>query len=181
MKKLFFLLIILCFLITGCGKTQETLTDSKSNLSQEEQKKKNIYDEALSLAYDGDFYGAIQRLNELSESYLDSKELITLLKKDIDSSFIGTWHCGRVHSCNDMDITLKIYPVYRYGEIELYFERDMKSSTGTGSSNITGTIDIPTSNSITVSKLKSAQWTVSEDTLKEVFTGDGNKTNTYSK
>lgn len=181
MKKLLLVLIVFCFLVTGCGKTQETLIDSESNLSEEEQKKSNIYDEALDLAYDGDFYGAIQKLNELSESYLDSEELITLFEKDVDSSFVGTWYCSRAHSCNDMDITLKIYSVYRYGELKLYFERDMKSPTDTGSSNITGTIDIPTSDTITVYNLNSAKWTVSGDSLKEVFIGDGNKTNTYSK
>ncbi len=121
MKKLFYLLVMLCFLVTGCGKTQEK-----------------------------------------------------------DSLFIGTWHCGRVNSCNDMDITLKIYPVYRYGEIELYFERDMKSPTGIGSSNITGTIDIPTSTSTTVYDLN-AKWSISGNTLIEVFTGNGNKTNIYSR
>ena len=119
MKKLLYLLVMLCFLVTGCGKTQEK-----------------------------------------------------------DSLFIGTWHCGRVNSCNDMDITLKIYPVYRYGEIELYFERDMKSPTGIGSSNITGTIDIPTSTSTTVYDLN-AKWSISGNTLIEVFTGNGNKTNIY--
>ena len=181
MKKIFYILVILCFLVTGCGKTQETLMDSESNLLEEEQKKQSIYDEALDLAYDGDFYGAIKKLNELSEPYLDSVELITLLENDIDSSFIGTWHCARVNSCNDMDITLKIYPVYRYKEIQLYFERDMKSPTGIGSSNITGIIDIPTSTSATVYDLNSAKWSVSGNTLKEVFTGDGNKTNIYSK
>ena len=173
MKKLLLVSIMFCFLVTGCGKTQET--------SKEEQKEQIIYDEALDLAYDGNFYGAIQKLNKLSEPYLDSEELIALFEDDVDSLFIGTWRCSRVNSCNDMDIILKIYPVYRYGEIKLYFERDMKSPTGTGSSNITGTIDIPTSNSVTVYNLNSAKWTVSGDTLKEVFTGDGEKTNTYSK
>lgn len=181
MKKLLLVLVVFCFLVTGCGKAQEVIINSGSNLSEEEQNRENIYDEALDLAYDGDFYGAIQKLNELSSSYLDSEELITLFEKGVDSSFIGTWYCSRVHSCNDMHITLKIYPVYRYGEIKLYFERDMKSPTGTGSSNITGTIDIPTSNTITVSNLNSAKWTVSGASLKEVFTGDGDKTNTYSK
>lgn len=180
MKKLLLALIIFSFLATGCGKMQETSTDSKNHLSKEEQKEQNIYYEALNLAHDGDFYGAIKKLNELSEPYLDSEELIALFEKDVDSPFIGTWYCGRVNSCNDMDITLKIYPVYRYGKIRLYFQRDMKSPTGIGSSNITGTIDIPTSNSVTVSDLN-AKWTVSGDTLKEVFTGDGNETNTYSK
>lgn len=179
MKKLLSALIIFSFLVTGCGETQ--VIGSKNHPSKEEQKEQNIYDAALDLAYDGNFYGAIKKLNELSEPYLDSEELIALFEKDVDSPFIGTWHCGRVNSCNDMDITLKIYPVYRYGKIRLYFQRDMKSPTGTGSSNITGTIDIPTSNSVTVSSLNSAKWTVSGDTLKEVFTGDGNKTNTYSK
>lgn len=184
MKKTLVLLIMICLFVSGCGEvneSQEQLKGSEDILSEEEQKNQIVYDEALALAYDGDFFSAVKKINELSEPYLDSEELIALFEKDIDSSFIGTWHCGRANSCNDMDITLRIYPVYRYGEIELYFERDMKSPTGTGSSNITGTIDLPTSNSITVYHLNSAQWTVSEDTLKEVFTGDGNKTNTYSK
>lgn len=106
--------------------------------------------------------------------------MIAPFEKDVDSSLIGIWHCSRAKSCNDMDITLKIYPVYRSGEINLYFERDMKSPTDIGSSNIIGTIDIPTSDTITIYKLNSAKWTVSGDTLKEVFTGD-NKTNIYSK
>ena len=181
MKKILLVLIVFLFCVTGCGKTQETLVNSESNLSEEEQEKKNIYDEALNLAYDGDFYGAIQKLNELSESYLDSKELIALLKKDVDSPFIGTWYCSRANSCNDMSIALKIYPVYQYGEIQLSFERDMKSPTGTGSSNITGTINMPTSNTTTVYNLNNAKWTISGNTLKEVFTGDKNKTNTYNK
>lgn len=182
MKKTLVLLIMICLFVTGCGEgkeSQEQRKEPEDILSEEEQKNQIIYDEALALARDGDFSGAVKKFNELSEPYLDSEELIVLFEEDIDSSFIGTWHCGRASSCNDMDITLKIYPVYRHGEIQLYFERDMKSPTDIGSSNITGTIDIPTSDSITVSKLN-AQWTVSGDTLKEVFTGDGNKTNTYS-
>ena len=55
----------------------------------------------------------------------------------------------------------------------------MKSPTGIGSSNITGTIDIPTSTSTTVYDLN-AKWSISGNTLIEVFTGNGNKTNIYS-
>lgn len=175
---------LLCFILTGCASISNDKNisqETESTLPAEVQASQNIYDEALDLAYDGKFYEAIQKLEELVEPYLDSEELITLLQKDVDSSFIGTWHCSRANSCNDMDITLRIYPVYRSGKIKLYFERDMVSSTGTGSSNITGTIDIPSSSSTTVSNLNSAKWTVSGSTLKEVFTGDGNKTNTYSK
>lgn len=164
---------MLCFLVTGCGKSQETL--------EEEQKSQSLYDEALDLAYDGDFDEAIKKLNELPESYLDSEELIELFEKNKYSSFVGTWYCSRENSCNDMTITLEIYPVYRYGGVMLYFERDMISPTGIGSSNITGTIDVPKSSSTTVYDLNSAEWSVSGSNLKEVFTHDGNKTNIYSK
>ena len=184
MKKIVLITCLICFILTGCTSTsnnKNTSQETESTLSAEEQASQKIYDEALDLAYDGDFYSAIQKLNELTEPYLDSEEMITVLQKDVDSLFIGTWHCSRANSCNDMEITLRIYPVYRSGEIELYFERDMVSSTGTGSSNLTGTIDIPSSSSITVSRLNSAKWTVSGNTLKEVFSCDGNKTNTYSK
>ncbi|MCI8301120.1 MAG: hypothetical protein HFI69_12415 [Lachnospiraceae bacterium] len=184
MKKTIVLLIIICLFVSGCGEvneSQEQQKESEDILSEEVQKNQTVYDEALALAYEGNFFSAVKKINELSEPYLDSEELIELFEKDIDSSFIGTWFCSRENSCNDMDITLEIYPVYRSGEIELYFERDMICLTGLGSSNITGTIDIPSSNSITVSSFGNAQWTVSENTLKEVFTSDGNKTNTYFK
>lgn len=102
-------------------------------------------------------------------------------EKDVESPFIGTWYCARENYCNDMDITLKIYPVDISGKIKLYYERDMKSSTGVGSSNITGTIDIPTSDSVRVSDLNNAKWTVSGSNLIEIFTDNENRTNTYSK
>lgn len=102
-------------------------------------------------------------------------------EKDVESPFIGTWYCARENSCNDMDITLEIYPVDISGKIKLYYERDMKSSTGVGSSNITGTIDIPTSDSVRISDLNNAKWTVSGSNLIEIFTDNENRTNTYSK
>lgn len=183
MKKII-LFCLVCFIFTGCGQSisdKNTNKETENILSVEEQVNQNIYDEAVDLAYDGEFAGAIEKLGELTEPYSDSEALLTLLREDVDSAFIGTWYCSRADSCNDMDITLKIYPVYRSGEIKLYFERDMISSSGTGSSNITGTIDATSSNSTTVSSLNSAEWTISGSTLKEVFTGDNNKVNTYSK
>lgn len=183
-NRMMLLVFLLYILLTGCGTTSnnEHINQvSEHTLSVEEQANKKIYDEALDFAYNGDFCSAVKKLNELSEVYLDSDDLIVLFAKDVESSFVGTWHCSRANSCNDMDITLKIYPVYRTGEIKLYYERDMKSSTGVGSSNITGTIDMPTSDSVTVFSLNSAKWTVTGSGLTEVFTGDGNKTNTYTK
>lgn len=181
------MLLGICMIIVLCSCSKQStnqVEESTDFATPKKDKDQIIYEEALDYAYDGNFASAVSKLNEFVEPYEDSEELIELFGKDISSTFIGTWHCSRANSCNDMDITLTIYPIYRHGEMQLYFERDMKSEAGktsTGSSNITGTIGIPSSSLATVPNLNSAKWTVDGSILTELFSGDNNKQNTYTK
>lgn len=180
MKKVItvFTISAMIMLCAGCANGGNTESNSSPQITANPNEA--IYDAALDYAYDGEFDKAISKLKTLSEPYSDSDSVLETLETGVTSSFIGIWYCPKNKSCNDMEITLTIYPVYRSGEMKLAFERDMDAGAGkSGSSNITGTISLPTSNSTTVSRLNSAEWNVSGSTLKEIFE-DGKK-NTYTR